>query len=76
MTSEDALLGTRVEVREEHRVARFRKLRGTIRGRWGGSRHVAVDVLLDDGRMQLFWPLDLEEIRDPLPARSRSDPTA
>ena len=35
---------------------------GTIRRRWGAANCVALDVKLDDGRSQLFWHHELEEI--------------
>jgi hypothetical protein len=31
-------------------------------GKWGSPEYLALDVLLDDGRMQLFWHHELEEI--------------
>jgi hypothetical protein len=32
---------------------------GTVQNCWGSSEHAAVDVLLDDGRAELFWLTDL-----------------
>ena len=37
-------------------------LKGTIRAKWGNPEYLAFDVLLDDGRTQLFWRHELEEI--------------
>jgi hypothetical protein len=34
---------------------------GTIEGSWGNPSHPALDVLLDDGSLQLFWHHELEE---------------
>jgi hypothetical protein len=34
-------------------------VRGTVQNLWGQSEHVAVDVLLEDGRSELFWLTDL-----------------
>jgi hypothetical protein len=39
-----------------------------IVGRYGGEKHVAIDVLLSDGEHRLFWPCDLEEISPPSPS--------
>jgi len=35
---------------------------GTIEKRWGNPDYVALDVLFDDGRSELFWYHELEEI--------------
>jgi hypothetical protein len=40
----------------------LRGLEGTIAARWGHPQYVALDVRLDDGRSQLFWHHELEEI--------------
>ena len=40
---------------------------GRIVGRYGGRKHVAVDVRLSDGRRRLFWPENLEEASPPPP---------
>ena len=37
-------------------------LTGTVSGKWGSPEYLALDVLLDDGRTQLFWHHELEEI--------------
>jgi hypothetical protein len=61
MLSEEALVGTRVRVRDSLLRADLRGLEGTITRRWGHPEYVALDVLLGDGRMQLFWHHELEE---------------
>lgn len=65
MISEEALVGTRVRVRQSPARADLRGIEGTIAGRWGSPHYVALDVLLDDGRTQLFWHHELEEIDEP-----------
>ena len=40
----------------------FWGLTGTVRAKWGNPEYLALDVLLDDGRTQLFWYHELEEI--------------
>lgn len=61
MLSEEALVGTRVRVRDSLLRADLRGLEGTIARRWGHPEYVALDVLLGDGRTQLFWHHELEE---------------
>jgi hypothetical protein len=36
--------------------------KGTIAKRWGDPTYSALDVDLDDGRSELFWHYELEEI--------------
>jgi hypothetical protein len=62
MTSEEALVGMRVRVREPLASADLRGIEGTIERRWGSPHYVALDVLLDDGRTQLFWHHELQKI--------------
>jgi hypothetical protein len=62
--SKEAMIGMRVRVDEALREFELRGLLGTIRGRWGDPEYVALDVLLDDGRLQLFWHHELEEIEE------------
>jgi hypothetical protein len=54
MISEKALIGMRARVRESLPRSELRGRLGTIMGRWGSPDYVALDVLLDDGRTQLF----------------------
>jgi hypothetical protein len=63
MRSEEARIGARVRVSESGRRAEWRELTGTISGKWGNPEYLALDVQLEDGRMQLFWHHELEEIR-------------
>ena len=58
------MIGTRVKVREDHRSAQLRGERGTIEHRWGDPTYVALDVLLDNGLLQLFWFHELQAIED------------
>jgi hypothetical protein len=62
MRSEEAQLGKRVRVREDHCQANLRGREGTIAKRWGNPCYVALDVLFDDGDWQLFWHHELEEV--------------
>ena len=62
MLSEEAQIGRRVRVREDHRAPDWRGKLGTIAKRWGDPSYTALDVLLDDGDQQLFWHHELEEV--------------
>ncbi len=62
MRSEEALIGKRVRVRKDHRKTNLRGREGTVAGRWGTPGHPALDVLLDDGSLQLFWYYELEQV--------------
>jgi hypothetical protein len=64
MLSEQAHIGKRVRIRADHRRLPLRGLEGTVEKRWGNPEHVALDVLLDDGRSELFWYYELEEIAE------------
>ena len=62
MMSEETRIGLRVRVRESGWRSEWWGLTGTIRAKWGNPEHLAFDVLLDDGRTQLFWYHELEQI--------------
>ena len=64
MKSKEARIGVRVRVGESLRESELRGLLGTIRGRWGDPDYVTLDVLLDDGHLQLFWHHELEGIEE------------
>ena len=52
----------RVKVSDSLLRADLRGLEGTIARRWGSPHYVALDVLLENGRSELFWHHELEEI--------------
>src|SRR5215208_657264 len=58
----EACRGTVVRVREGHWKSQFAGMHGTIQKRRGNSEHAAVDVLLEDGRSELFWLANLEAV--------------
>ena len=49
-------------MREGHWKSQFAGMRGTVQNCWGNSEHAAVDVLLEDGRSELFWLTDLSVV--------------
>ncbi len=59
---EQARLGTRVRVREHHRIEHRRGALGKVVGTYGGEEFTAVEVLFPNGQRRLFWPGDLEEV--------------
>jgi hypothetical protein len=63
--AEEARVGMKVRVGEEHRIIERRGKVGKVVGRYGGEEYVAVDVRFPDGHYRLFWPGDLEEIASP-----------
>jgi hypothetical protein len=71
-TEQAGFVGTKVRVRQEHRILERRGMVGKVVGRYGGEEYVAVDVRFSDGRCRLFWPSDLEEIASPKPSSWRS----
>jgi hypothetical protein len=60
--SEETQIGKRVRVRAAHRTTNCSGLEGTIAKSWGDPTYSALDVDLDDGRSELFWHYELEEI--------------
>jgi hypothetical protein len=48
---------------------------GRIVGRYGGEKHVAIDLRFSDEECRLFWPADLEEISSARFCRWRSLPS-
>lgn len=58
----EARKGTAVRVREDHWKTEFSGKLGTVRDRWGDSDHAAVDVLMEDGRLELFWLPSLDVV--------------
>ena len=60
MQPHEALIGTRVKVLETDRREDLRGKFGVIEDRFGHPEHVALDVWLDDGRLELFWAHSLE----------------
>jgi len=62
MRSEDAQIGAKVRVGYSGLPSELRGLTGTVSGKWGNPEYLALDVLLDDVRAQLFWHHELVEI--------------
>ena len=56
----EARRGTVVRVREGHWKTDFAGMLSTVQKVWGQSEHAAVEVLMEDGRSELFWLPDLD----------------
>ncbi len=54
MEAEVASVGTKVRVRQEHRILERRGMVGKVVGRHGGEEYVVVDVRFSDGQRRLF----------------------
>ena len=54
MQPHEALIGMRVKVLETDRKEELQGKFGVIEHRFGHPEHVALDVWLDDGRLELF----------------------
>ena len=65
MGYEQARLGTRVRVREHHRIEHRRGAVGKVVGTYGGEKFTAVEVQFSNGQRRLFWPGDLQEVSSP-----------
>jgi hypothetical protein len=53
--------GMLVRVKEGHWKSRYDGMRGTVEHRWGNRDHPALDVRLEDGRLELFWFYELDK---------------
>ena len=60
LISHEALPGVRVRVSQDDRRPELRGLAGTVETCFGHPDFVALDVRLDDGRVELFWHHQLE----------------
>lgn len=60
----EARRGTVVRVKEGHWKTIFAGMYGTVQACWGNSEYAAVDVLLEDGRSELFWLPNLEVVEE------------
>jgi hypothetical protein len=62
MQSHEATTGISIRVNEKHWKSRYRGMRGTVEHKWGHPDHPALDVRLEDGRLELFWFHELEKV--------------
>jgi hypothetical protein len=57
---EQAPIGMKVRVREDHRISTLRGTVGKVVGIHGGEEWMVLEVHFPDGRYQLLWPGDLK----------------
>ena len=62
MQSHEARPGIAVRVLKSFRYPEFEGMRGTIKNCYGDAAYPALDVQLEDGRLELFWFHQLEKI--------------
>lgn len=60
LQSYEAHPGVTVRVKQAHWKSKYSGMRGTVEHRWGHSDHPALDVRLEDGRLELFWFHELD----------------
>jgi hypothetical protein len=60
LQSHEIFIGARVRVLETDRRANLRGMLGTVEYCFGHPEYLALDVRLDDGRLELFWAHGLE----------------
>jgi hypothetical protein len=61
MQAHEPQLGMSVQVNNRPWRSELRGLVGTVEHSWGAPEYPALDVLLEDGRMMLFWFHELDE---------------
>jgi hypothetical protein len=62
LKSYEAYTGITVQVKEKHWKSKFDGMRGTVEHKWGHPDHPALDVRLENGRLELFWFHELEKV--------------
>jgi hypothetical protein len=62
LRSQEARTGITVRVQEGHWKSKFGGMRGTVEHKWGHPEHPALDVCLENGRLELFWFYELDEV--------------
>jgi hypothetical protein len=60
LQSHEAQPGVTVRVKQAHWKSKYSGMRGTVEHRWGHPDHPALDVRLEDGRLELFWFHELD----------------
>ena len=62
LRSHEARTGITVRVQEGHWKSKYDGMRGTVEHKWGHPEHPALDVRLENGRLELFWFYELDEV--------------
>ncbi len=61
LQSHEPYPGVTVRVKAGHWKSKYDGMRGTVERRWGHYDRPALDVRLEDGRLQLFWFHELDK---------------
>ena len=64
LEAHEARTGTLVRVREGHWKTKFAGMCGTLQKCWADSEYAAVDVVFEDGHLELFWLPTLEVVNE------------
>jgi hypothetical protein len=64
MQSHEARPGISVRVVKSFRKPEFEGLLGTIKNCFGDAEYPALDVQLEDGRLELFWFHQVERVEE------------
>ena len=67
MQSHEARPGISVRVHKSYRKPELEGLLGTIKDCFGDAEYQALDVQLEDGRLELFWFHQLERVEESRP---------
>jgi hypothetical protein len=67
MRPQEEPIGMKVRVREDHRISELRGTVGKVVGSYGGEEFTVLGVHFPDGRYQLFWPGDLDDVASAAP---------
>jgi hypothetical protein len=62
LVTHEASPGTRVRVAEDGRRPEYEGMFGTVRASFGNPDYPALDVQLENGRLELFWLHQLEKV--------------
>ena len=64
MRLREARAGVAVRVKEGLWRSEFGGMLGTVEHLWGHPDHPALDVRLDEGRLELFWFYELDSVQE------------
>ena len=64
LRSYEARLGMAVRVKDAHWKSGYNGMSGTVEHVWGNADYPALDVRFGDGRLELFWFHELDEVPD------------
>ena len=63
MRSQDVQLGMLVRVSQLHRKLDYRGKTGVVEQRYGNIGYAAFDIQFQDGRSELFWHHEFDEVQ-------------